>query len=106
MPDQRASVPLSQRQGMGQRDSSTVGRDSERDTGGTVGLKTLAVRALRRDTKRDSCGTVAEKSVPRADSVVGHRGTVGIEEISPYQERLSEALNRVCKEDYLPGTLR
>ena len=35
----------------------------------------------------------------------GTGGRVGIEETSPYQERLREALNRVCKEDYLPGTL-
>ena len=57
MTDRMAVVPLSQPLGVGQRDKALGRRDTVGTPSGTIGLKALAAKVLKRDTERDNSGT-------------------------------------------------
>src|SRR5262249_32104504 len=76
MSDNR-TVARSRSRGVGQAGVGPGGpppasRDTRRDTGGTVSLKALAVKALRRDTTRDNSGTPTKITVPLPETPPGH----------------------------------
>src|ERR1700719_3918778 len=71
MSDRMARVPLSQSLGVGQRDKAVPGRDTIGTPGGTIGLKALAAKVLKRDIERDKGGTDVPNSCPNQRSTVG-----------------------------------
>jgi hypothetical protein len=75
MRGKQGSVPLSHPKALGQRDSSERERDAPGTAGGTVSLKALAAKVLRRekrDSGWDSSGTVTSIPCPTAAAHVGH----------------------------------
>ncbi len=71
MTDRMAVVPLSQPLGVGQRDKALGRRDTVGTRSGTIGLKALAAKVLKRDTERDNSGTNLTESCPAAERGVG-----------------------------------
>ena len=71
MTDRMAVVPLSQPLGVGQWDKALGRRDTVGTRSGTIGLKALAAKVLKRDTKRDNSGTNLTESCPAAERGVG-----------------------------------
>jgi len=71
MTDRMAVVPLSQPLRVGQRDKALGRRDTVGTRSGTIGLKALAAKVLKRDTERDNSGTNLTESCPAAERGVG-----------------------------------